>query len=857
MASYAKIDAVNAGYLNANRGFYAIPKYGLKFAPLAVDGSIDTTAAFFDAYGVQTPDEQNLTLDVAAETKNTVFVKSKNSVICIAATAEDEGAQIHPDNRPRNIATENPLLGQVPKFTAIMPELSPDEVTDLNTVDESQFLGKRFVSIGTDTNDFSSNPSAGTGAWDVKYSSFGGQILFHPSSTDHLAAVPFQYDQSASRSYTSSAKSNFATLVDSARKNGQGTPLGMEWKHSYEPELQGKVTDYLMSGGYTLPNGNRPSIDKPFYNKGVEFYTQTQLDTLTQVEAGTGNGFRYTIKQEDGEVLRHIFSGEQKMGGPWASWSKLNYMGGWYAGGIIRFRRNSSLANNSGYDGPVFEFSTKSPVSPLTDFTPFTFGLYTYDENSSDEFARVGLRIAMRKGNGQIWELKFNSPAAQGKAGLVDYMMDTLTPDVDPSTGQVSYQPKFYSVGFGFRKTGVNISIVRPFLYIDNVYMEANQDVDLRQITGNGGVLWDDTAAVEGEDSYFGNMGILCSQTQQTRTGGPAADIYMFNSGLASVIKPFSSWTGGLNDNRDLHPNRNILDKIREDFDALGATLGYGSPLQEQSLSLKSIAEGVGYATQVQAKGLISYMFASSFFGSMPNTVADTSNVQVRKWNQGTQAYAQSTITLSEWIKSYYGPMYYGQTKAAAVVSKVNKLILAPDRFQLRHPVSGVTKTVLSYSKNEYAGGFGFGFNSGVQLNNGLTIGLTSKTQLALPSQEQAYVPLDTEIVNFEWARKLIDTQANGGQFEFTAANAAWRASTADDFVGLDTVFNAGNNFKTLQIPFTTHKRAKIQQVQVFKKLADRYVQVIPNSVTIKNPTAGQPLILITMSSAIDIKIQL
>ena len=53
----------------------------------------------------------------------------------------------------------------------------------------------------------------------------------------------------------------------------------------------------------------------------------------------------------------------------------------------------------------------------------------------------------------------------------------------------------------------------------------------------------------------------------------------MFNSGLASVIKPFSSWTGGLNDNRDLHPNRNILDKIREDFDALGATLGYGSPL--------------------------------------------------------------------------------------------------------------------------------------------------------------------------------------------------------------------------------------------------------------------------------------
>ena len=38
MASYAKLDTLNAGYLNANRGFYAIPKYGLKFAPLAVDG---------------------------------------------------------------------------------------------------------------------------------------------------------------------------------------------------------------------------------------------------------------------------------------------------------------------------------------------------------------------------------------------------------------------------------------------------------------------------------------------------------------------------------------------------------------------------------------------------------------------------------------------------------------------------------------------------------------------------------------------------------------------------------------------------------------------------------------------------
>mgnify|MGYP006880167493 CR=1 FL=1 len=30
-------------------------------------------------------------------------------------------------------------------------------------------------------------------------------------------------------------------------------------------------------------------------------------------------------------------------------------------------------------------------------------------------------------------------------------------------------------------------------MYIDNVYMEADSDIDLRQITGNAGVLWDDT----------------------------------------------------------------------------------------------------------------------------------------------------------------------------------------------------------------------------------------------------------------------------------------------------------------------------------------------------------------------------
>lgn len=33
-------------------------------------------------------------------------------------------------------------------------------------------------------------------------------------------------------------------------------------------------------------------------------------------------------------------------------------MTGWYTGGIIRFRRNSTISN-TGYDGPVFEYETK------------------------------------------------------------------------------------------------------------------------------------------------------------------------------------------------------------------------------------------------------------------------------------------------------------------------------------------------------------------------------------------------------------------------------------------------------------------------------------------------------------------
>ena len=861
MTQYAKLDFVNTGYLNANRGFYALPGYGLKFAPLAVDGQVDTTAQFFDAHGVQTPDEQDLNLDIAAETVNTVNMKSKNQVICIAATAEAEGSQVLPDNRPRNIPVPTPLLGQVPKFTSDMPVLSPDEIADNNTVNASKFIQKRVAAFGKNVNDFSSNPSDGNGTWDVKYSSFGGQILFHPTSTDHLQQYPFSYNKSQARSYTSEILGSFATLIESARKSGTGTPIGKEWGNSFTPKTSAKLNDVFMVGGSRMPHNNKPAIDKMFYNKGVEFYTSTQLDTATSVIAGTGVGFRYSLNEYDGEVLRHIFQGNQKIGGIWQSWTQLNYMNGWHTGAILRFRRNQNPSNNAGYDGPIFEFTTETPVSPATDFVPFTFGLYTYDENTDPQFARVGLRIAMRKGSGTIWEMKFNQPQNQGKKGIVDYMMDTLTPEADLTTGQVNYQPKFYQVGFGFRKTGASINIVRPFVYVDNVYMEASSDVDLQQITGNAGVLWEDQSAIEGQESYFGKMGVLCQSGQAIRTGGPVADIYMINSGLAQVIKPFSGWTGGLNNSNELQQVRNTIDKMADDFDTLGTQLGYGSPISAAALNLKNISEGVGYSTQIKTKGVIQYMFNSSFFGAMPDSVQETTLARITKWdgNTGVSNYVDKQIPLIDWIEKYYGPMYYGQSKAAQTSAKSHKLILAPDRFQLSHPINGIgtQRTVLSYDKEAYDGGFGFQYNAGVSFNKGMYIDIDSPTDLNLPDPNQAYVPRATEIVNFAWLHKSIYKQANGGSFEITASNSMWRASTADDFVGLDTVFNAGNNFKTLAIPFSTHKRDKIQQVQVYKKLADRYIQIIPNSITIKDPNGGQPLILITMSSAIDIKVQL
>lgn len=113
--------------------------------------------------------------------------------------------------------------------------------------------------------------------------------------------------------------------MDSARENGTGTPIGKEWQHSFdqpseqEPSEQ-EPDDYIMETGSRQPAHNKPAISRMFYNKGVEFYTSTQLDTATSVVAGTGNGFRYDINARDGEVLRHIFSGDQDLTGAWPGW---------------------------------------------------------------------------------------------------------------------------------------------------------------------------------------------------------------------------------------------------------------------------------------------------------------------------------------------------------------------------------------------------------------------------------------------------------------------------------------------------------------------------------------------------------
>ena len=78
---------------------------------------------------------------------------------------------------------------------------------------------------------------------------------------------------------------SFATLVDSARENGTGTPIGKEWQHSFDQPSEQEPDYYIMEAGSRQPAHNKPAISRMFYNKGVEFYTSTQLDTATSVVA--------------------------------------------------------------------------------------------------------------------------------------------------------------------------------------------------------------------------------------------------------------------------------------------------------------------------------------------------------------------------------------------------------------------------------------------------------------------------------------------------------------------------------------------------------------------------------------------
>jgi hypothetical protein len=59
-------------------------------------------------------------------------------------------------------------------------------------------------------------------------------------------------------------------------------------------------------------------------------------------------------------------------------------------------------------------------------------------------------------------------------------------------------------------------------------------------------------------------------------------------------------------------------------------------------------------------------MFNASFFGAMPRSVPETTTARVTKWDAGASDYVDEDMPLIDWIERYYGPMYYGQTKASS-----------------------------------------------------------------------------------------------------------------------------------------------------------------------------------------------
>ena len=865
MSGYTKLNYVNSGWVNADRGFYALPTYGLKFAPLGVDGQVDTEQAFQNFYGVQTTDEQNLTYDVAAETANTVYLKTVNSVLSLQSTVVSAGATIHPENRPRNIPVTQPKFGEIPKFTSTMPELAQEEIDD-GVIYSSDFLGMYPFYYGNEIQDTTNVTLADNTNMVAPYNktgyTFGGQILFHPTVSNDISDRSISPEKPWVKVYTSEQQRSWATLKNSARKSGLMTHVGSVYKGSFNPVSVWKISDPVMGygGKKTQPHHNQPAIDKPFYNKGVEFYTQTQSSDASNVEAGTGYGWQYEIDRVDGLNLRYAIAGKKNVNGDTvSSWTTLNQMTGWYTGGIIRFRRNSTTSN-TGYDGPVFEYETKQPVDTPTGFVPVKVGLYTYDEDVQVAYARVGLKIAIRKDNNEIWSIKFNSPANSGHPGIVDYMMDTLTPDKDVVTGQIGYMPKFYSIAFGFKKQGQELNICRPFLLIDNVYMEGSSDVDLSTILSTAGASLDATNAIETEESYFGKLGILCSASNAARTGGPTADIFMVSSGMTTVNKPFNNFTGSFYENLDIAQADPFLDNYIDNIDTWQDSAGFGKIIDAQAASLSAIVAGSGYQVARATKGVAAYLFACSFLGSIPLLQSGTAKAKISEWSQALDDYDYKYLTYTEWFRDYYGPMYYGQSPLPVASQKTLKLNLAPDRMQLTHPIAGTAKIVSSYDKQAYKGGFGFRFDAGVSFNSGMYILGQSPAlvpNLDVPAPGGSYTPSPLHLVNHAWLDSKISVAQNGGSMEVASNSQKWRASVADDFVGLPTTFSAGDNYKTLVIDFADHGKAQVQFVQVYKKLSDRYVSIVPNAVVIKNPTGGTPQVLIIMSSAIDVKVQI
>ena len=883
MLNYARMSFMNEGYLTAKEGIHVIPgsKFAISKSIVDADGiaQVDTSKTFMSLSGTSTVTDVVAGLDIQSEVENQVNMESTSQIFKLESQAVGGQLTIPPANLAKKLPQNAPaIFGKIPTFSNLQPKFSPSEINDWGLQNSTFVFTRPFKEL---------TPSLLNDLTGQVYSSnsdpvatFGGTIGFAPAqgSMTEMETPNFSPSQSTDLHVGGTQAYSFAQLVGSRDLSGAGQVLGGYWDNAIRGrvskgfaadtrELFGGVdTSYMNDAGDAIEMGpygiHALNISKMFYNKGIEFYSSTQGTDDSEVVAGTGMGFTYQLDQAfdiAGRNLRHMFSGpsnEQKPSQPiYSRWDQLKHIPGWFSHATLRFRRNTNPTNNMGYDGAVIEYGFKPG---LEDQKRFSVGLYTYDEDPSNAFSRVGFKIAVRSGldgqpQAELWQAKFNTQVGGSQKGIVDFMMDTLAPNIDPATGQTQYQPKFYSVTFGFRKVGATPNLVRPFVQVDNVYMEGNSDIDLSAIWQLAYPTYMDSEIPEMHSKGFNTLGILCGSLNPTRTGGPVTDIFSYSQGFSQVIQQRNF-------------NNTFWPTILEGFDDHAESVNAGRPIDEWDAALQTALAGPGYSTQVKRKCLLSIFFCTHYLGAVPRFDPEVPGQPLKPrtvfWNYTNNNWDGEYPTARQWVEKYYGPMYYGVTTTDAVKNKSTKLVLSPNRATLQQFDLGADKVVFSYDKSAFRNQSGFRFQQGLQINSAVDIynHAGDKPQFyftpdaASPGQ---YSPQNYELVNQMWLKKALDVQSNGGAFELAANSSLWRASTADDFVGLDTVFNAGNNFKTLAIPFTTHGRDKIQQVQVFKKLADRYVQIIPNSITIKNPSGGQPLILITMSSAIDIKVQL